>query len=95
VTTAIRKHLGDFIALLVLFLIAIGISAYIVANQDARPRIPLIESKAFKLKAEFSDAQAVTPGQGQSVRVAGVQVGKITKVSLTNGIAIVTMELDN
>jgi phospholipid/cholesterol/gamma-HCH transport system substrate-binding protein len=94
VTTAIRKHLGDFIALLVLFLIAIGISAYIIANQDARPRIPLIESKAFTLKAEFSDAQAVTPGQGQSVRVAGVMVGKITQVSLKNGIAIVTMELD-
>jgi phospholipid/cholesterol/gamma-HCH transport system substrate-binding protein len=94
VTTAIRKHLGDFIALLVLFLIAIGISGYIIANQDARPRIPLIEAKAFTLKAEFSDAQAVTPGQGQSVRVAGVQVGKITQVELKNGIAVVTMQLD-
>src|SRR5439155_987034 len=94
VTTAIRKHLGDFIALLVLFLIAIGISAYIIANQDARPRIPFLESKAFVLKAAFSDAQAVTPGQGQSVRVAGVQVGKITQVKLQNGIAVVTMELD-
>jgi phospholipid/cholesterol/gamma-HCH transport system substrate-binding protein len=94
VTTAIRKHLGDFVALLVLFLIAIGISAYIIANQDARPRIPVLESKAFKLKAEFSDAQAVTPGQGQSVRVAGVQVGKITQVTLQNGVAVVTMELD-
>ncbi|MEA2430984.1 MAG: phospholipid/cholesterol/gamma-HCH transport system substrate-binding protein [Thermoleophilaceae bacterium] len=93
-TTAIRKHLGDFVALLVLFLIAIGISGYIIANQDARPRIPLIEPKAFTLKAEFSDAQAVTPGQGQSVRVAGVQVGKITKVTLKNGVAVVTMELD-
>ncbi|HEY0633705.1 MAG TPA: MlaD family protein [Thermoleophilaceae bacterium] len=92
--TAIRKHLGDFVALLVLFLIAIGISGYIIANQDARPRIPLLEAKAFTLKAEFSDAQAVTPGQGQSVRVAGVQVGKITQVELKNGVAIVTMELD-
>jgi phospholipid/cholesterol/gamma-HCH transport system substrate-binding protein len=94
VTTAIRKHLGDFVALLVLFLIAIGISGYIIANQDARPRIPFVEAKAFTLKAEFSDAQAVTPGQGQSVRVAGVQVGKITQVKLENGIAVVTMELD-
>jgi phospholipid/cholesterol/gamma-HCH transport system substrate-binding protein len=94
VRTAIRKHLGDFIALLVLLLIALGVSAYIVANQDARPRIPFIESKAFTLKAAFSDAQAVTPGQGQSVRVAGVQVGKITQVKLDNGIAVVTMELD-
>jgi phospholipid/cholesterol/gamma-HCH transport system substrate-binding protein len=94
VKRAIGKHLGDFVALLVLFLIAIGVSGYIIANQDARPRIPFVESKAFKLKAEFSDAQAVTPGQGQSVRVAGVQVGKITEVKLEHGIAVVTMELD-
>jgi phospholipid/cholesterol/gamma-HCH transport system substrate-binding protein len=94
VKRAISKHLGDFIALLVLFLIAIGVSGYIIANQDARPRIPFVESKAFKLKAAFSDAQAVTPGQGQSVRVAGVQVGKITEVKLENGVAVVTMELD-
>jgi phospholipid/cholesterol/gamma-HCH transport system substrate-binding protein len=92
--TAIRKHLGDFIALLVLVVIAIGVSGYIIANQDARPRIPFFESKAFTLKAAFSNAQAVTPGQGQSVRVAGVQVGKITAVTLQNGVAIVTMELD-
>ena len=91
---AIGKHLGDFVALLVLFLIAIGVSGYIIANQDARPRIPFIEAKAFTLKAAFSDAQAVTPGQGQSVRVAGVQVGKITQVKLQDGTAIVTMELD-
>jgi phospholipid/cholesterol/gamma-HCH transport system substrate-binding protein len=94
VRRAIGKHLGDFVALLVLFLIAIGISGYIIANQDARPRIPFVEAKAFTLKAAFSDAQAVTPGQGQSVRVAGVQVGKITQVELKNGIAVVTMELD-
>jgi phospholipid/cholesterol/gamma-HCH transport system substrate-binding protein len=94
VRRAISKHLGDFVALLVLFLISIGVSGYIIANQDARPRIPFVESKAFTLKAAFSDAQAVTPGQGQSVRVAGVQVGKITQVKLENGVAIVTMELD-
>ena len=93
-TRAIRKHLGDFIALVVLFVIALGVTAYIVANQDARPRIPLIESKAFILKAVFSTGQAVTPGQGQSVRIAGVQVGKITGVDLKNGAAVVTMELD-
>jgi phospholipid/cholesterol/gamma-HCH transport system substrate-binding protein len=94
VRRAINEHLGDFVAILVLFLVAIGVSGYIIANQDARPRIPFVESKAFTLKAAFSDAQAVTPGQGQSVRVAGVQVGKITKVKLENGIAVVTMELD-
>ena len=92
--TAIRKHLGDFIALVTLFVIALGVGGYIVANQDARGRIPLVEDEPFKLKAEFSDAQAVRPGQGQSVRVAGVEVGKITRVDLKDGIAVVTLDLD-
>jgi phospholipid/cholesterol/gamma-HCH transport system substrate-binding protein len=94
VTTAIRKHLGDFLALTALFIIAIGVSVYILANQEARSRVPFIEKKAFKLTAEFSDAQAVTPGQGQSIRTAGVKVGKLTKVDLKNGVAVVTMEID-
>ena len=41
------------------------------------------------MNAEFSTAQAVTPGQGQTVRVSGVQVGDIGGVTLKNGIAIV------
>ena len=93
-TKAIRKHLGDFVALTVLVVIAIAVSVYILANQEARSRVPFLEPKAFKLTAELSDAQAVTPGQGQSIRVAGVQVGKLTKVDLKNGVAVVTMEIE-
>ena len=33
-TRAIRKHAGDFVALIVLFVIAIGISGFIIYNQD-------------------------------------------------------------
>src|SRR5919112_2319515 len=90
---AIKKHATDFIALIVLFVIAIGISGFIIYNQDARPAIPLIEPKPKKLNFEFSDAQAVTPGQGQSVRVAGVQVGKIVAVRPRNGVALVKTEI--
>jgi phospholipid/cholesterol/gamma-HCH transport system substrate-binding protein len=46
------------------------------------------------MNAEFQTAQAVTPGQGQSVRVSGVQVGDIGSVSLKNGMAVVKMEID-
>ena len=92
--TAIRKHLGDFTAILVLMAIALFAAGYIIVHQDARGTIPLFESSPFKIKAEFSDAQAVTPGQGQTVRVAGVQVGKIGDVQLKNGIAVVTMDID-
>ena len=41
--TAIRKHLGDFAAILAIFAVAIGVAGYILVNQDARPSFPLIE----------------------------------------------------
>ena len=64
---------------------------YIVHNQ--RMRFPW-EGKPFQLQAAFSTAQAVTPGQGQTVRVSGVRVGDITKVGLKDGHAVVTLSLD-
>ena len=93
-TRAIKKHIGDFAAIMALVAIALGAVGYIIVNQDARPNIPLLEDKPVKIKAEFSDAQAVTPGQGQSVRVAGVQVGKIGTVELEDGKAVVTMNIE-
>lgn len=93
-TRAIRKHLGDFIALAVLFAIGVGVTVYIVSQQESRGYFPLVEKPPFELKAEFSDAQAVIPGQGQTVRVAGVEVGKISAVEPKNGVAVVTMDLN-
>jgi phospholipid/cholesterol/gamma-HCH transport system substrate-binding protein len=90
----IRKHLGDFVALLVLFLIGVGVAAYIVSQQEARPYFPFVEKSPYEVNVEFSDAQAVIPGQGQTVRIAGVQVGKIGKVEPKNGVALVHMLLD-
>ena len=89
---AIRNHLGDFIAMAVLFTLASGIALYILQNQ--RMRFPIIEPKPFELKAEFSTGQAITPGQGQTVRVAGVRIGDIAKSELVNGRAIVTLHVD-
>ena len=37
------------------------------------------------LKVELPNAQAVQPGQGQTVRVAGVEIGEIGKVELEDG----------
>ncbi len=39
-------------------------------------------------------AQAVTPGQGQAVDIAGIQVGKITSVDLEDGHAVVGMDIE-
>ena len=47
----------------------------------------------YTLKAEFQTAQAVTPGQGQAVTIAGAKIGEIASVDLHNGVAIVTMKV--
>lgn len=89
---AIRKHMRDFVAIVGLILVGLVATYIIVQNQ--RLRIPLLESKPFELKAELTTAAAVTPGQGQTVRVAGVRVGDIDKVDYENGHAVVTMAID-
>src|SRR4051794_33739719 len=71
--------------------IAAGVGGDILSNQ--RVRFPW-EAATFNLKAAFSTAQAVTPGQGQTVRVSGVRIGDISKVDLRNGEAIVSMSID-
>ena len=90
--TAIRKHLRDFIAVAGLAIVALAIIGYVVQKQ--RLRIPIIEEKPFELKAEFESAQAITPGQGQTVVVAGVRIGDISKVELEDGKAVVTMDVE-
>jgi len=89
---AIRDHLRDLIA--VIGLLVVGVFATYVIVQNQRLRIPLLEQKPFELKADMTTAQAVTPGQGQTVRVAGVRVGDISSVDLENGHAEVTMAID-
>ena len=61
------------------------VAGYILNHE--RFRFPFIQSSPFTINAEFSTAQAVTPGQGQSVRVSGVQIGEVGGVTLKNGIA--------
>ena len=89
---AIRKHLRDFVAIAVLAAIGLGTAYYILNEQ--RLRIPGLEEKPYTLKAEFSDAQGVMPGQGQTIRIAGMRVGDIGSVELKDGRALVTMEID-
>jgi phospholipid/cholesterol/gamma-HCH transport system substrate-binding protein len=93
VKTAIRKHLGDFLAIIALFILALAISGYILTQE--RLRLPFVEKKPFVVKAELPDAQAVIPGQGQTVRVAGVEVGQVGKVELKEGHAEVELQLEH
>lgn len=90
--TAIRKNLPYFLAILGLVAISGAISYYIL--QEQRLRIPVLEEKPFQFTAEFENAQGVVAGQGQTLRVAGVRVGDVSKVELIDGRAVVTFDVD-
>ena len=90
--TTIRKHLRDFIAVAALIVVAVAITGYILEEQ--RIRIPVFEEKPFELKAQFDTAQAVVPGQGQSIRVAGVKIGDVADVELVDGKGVVTFDIE-
>ena len=57
------------------------VGGYILSNQRfyLPAWVPVLGTDFFELKAEFSTAQSVTPGQGQTVEIAGVPVGEIKK----------------
>jgi phospholipid/cholesterol/gamma-HCH transport system substrate-binding protein len=95
VRSAIRKHIRDFVALVLLFITALGVGGYILSNQRFYlPKwVPFVGSDYVKYKADFATAQSVTPGQGQTVNIAGVKVGEITKVDLEDGKAVITMSI--
>jgi phospholipid/cholesterol/gamma-HCH transport system substrate-binding protein len=89
--TAIRKHLFDFLAVVGVFLLGLAVAVYILSQQDFR--FPLVESKPKRIAVELENAQAVQPGQGQTVRVAGVEVGRIADVKVEEGVAVVELEI--
>src|SRR3954463_8368236 len=68
---------------MVLVVVAV-IATYIIVQQQRR-RSRILEEKPFELKAEFSSAQAVVAGQGQTINVAGVEVGQVDNVQLESG----------
>jgi phospholipid/cholesterol/gamma-HCH transport system substrate-binding protein len=91
VKVAIRKHFVDFLAIAGLALLGLGVTVYLLSQQDFR--FPLVEATPKKIEIELSNAQAVQPGQGQTVRVAGVEVGRIADVQVEDGVAVVTLEI--
>jgi phospholipid/cholesterol/gamma-HCH transport system substrate-binding protein len=92
---AIRDHARDFIALIGLLLVALIVGGYILSNQRLYlpAWVPILGSDFVDRQLELSTGQAITPGQGQEVAIAGVKVGEVGKVELVNGRAIVTMKI--
>ena len=94
--TAIRKHMRDFVAIIVLLVVSLIVAGVILSNQRlALPAgVPLLGKDVVEVEAELTSAQAVTPGQGQTVNIAGVEVGQISSVRLENGKAIIGMKIE-
>jgi phospholipid/cholesterol/gamma-HCH transport system substrate-binding protein len=95
VSTAIRKHLRDFLALTFMAVLALGVAGYILSNQRfyLPAWVPVVGTDFYELKAELESGQAVVPGQGQTVNIAGVKVGEVGSVELEDGRAVVEMNI--
>src|SRR5829696_468845 len=92
----VRGRRKDTIAIFVLALAGIVMMLGIFTQQKASlpSWLPVVGEEFDHISAEFSTAQAVTPGQGQSVDIAGIQIGKVTSVDLENGHAVVGMDIE-
>ena len=93
---AIRSHLRDVAALAAIVVVALAVASYILAHQrfSLPGWVPLVGADTFTLHAEFETAKAVTPGQGQTVTIAGVNVGEISRVEVVDGRARVQMRIE-
>lgn len=92
----VRGRRTDTIAIVALTLAGIVMVLFIFTQQKASlpAWLPFVGEEFDHISAQFSTAQAVTPGQGQAVDVAGIQVGKVTSVDLENGHAVVGMDIE-
>ena len=93
---AIRKHLRDFVAIIFLVVVGRGVAGYILSNQRfyLPAWVPVVGTDFYELEGRaVQTAQAVVPGQGQTVNIAGVKVGDIGAVRLEDGRAVVEMKI--
>jgi phospholipid/cholesterol/gamma-HCH transport system substrate-binding protein len=86
----IRRYARELLASIALIAIGLAVAGTILVEQNFR----WPWESHYTIKAEFSSAQAVTPGQGQQVTVSGVKVGDVAGVDLVDGHAVVTLDLD-
>jgi phospholipid/cholesterol/gamma-HCH transport system substrate-binding protein len=86
----------DSIAIVVLAVVAIAMTLWIFTQQKASlpSWAPLVGEDFAHLSADFTSAQAVTPGQGQAVVIAGVRVGKVSSVDVAEGHAEIGMDVE-
>src|SRR6202163_102817 len=95
VRNQIERYRTAFISVVVMVVIAAAVGGYILAHENLKLPgwVPVLGRSYYTLKAEFQTAQAVAPGQGQAVTIAGAKIGEIASVDLHEGVAVVTMKI--
>jgi phospholipid/cholesterol/gamma-HCH transport system substrate-binding protein len=93
----IKKQARVFVAIMFLFVAALGIGGYILSNQRfyLPGWMPVLGTEFYNVKAELPSGQAVVPGQGQTVNIAGVKIGEVGSVTLEDGKAIIEMHIQD
>jgi phospholipid/cholesterol/gamma-HCH transport system substrate-binding protein len=91
----IERYRTAFLAVVTMILLAAVTGGYVLAHENLKlpSWVPVLGKNYFTLKADFQTAQAVTPGQGQAVTIAGAKIGEIASVDLHEGVAVVTMKV--
>ncbi len=91
----IERYRTAFISVITMVVIAAAVGGYILAHENLKLPgwVPVLGRNYYTLKAEIQTAQAVTPGQGQAVTIAGAKAGEVASVDLHNGVATITMKV--
>lgn len=91
----IERYRTAFISVVAMIVIALFVGGYILSNErlSLPGWVPVLGKSYVTLKADFRTAQAVTPGQGQAVTIAGAKIGEIASVRSNEGDALVTMNI--
>ena len=91
----IKKQAPVFVAVVFLMVGSLALAGFILSNQRfyLPGWVPVLGTEFYDVEAELSTGQAVVPGQGQTVNIAGVKVGDVGEVRLEDGRAIVQMRI--
>lgn len=91
----IARYRTAFISVITMIVLAVLVGGYILSQERLSPPgwVPIIGKSYVTLAGDFETGQALTPGQGQAVTIAGAKIGEIASVELHQGNALVTMNL--
>jgi phospholipid/cholesterol/gamma-HCH transport system substrate-binding protein len=92
----VARYRRSFVTVVGMIVVAALVGGYVLSNErlSLPCGVPVLGKCYFKLGAYFRTAQALEPGQGQAVTIAGAKIGEIASVEVRNGQALVEMNLE-